>query len=229
MLGVKIYGEKELIPFEDGYCDGKEGWLSLMKNLKERGLTQAPAVGDGALGFWGALNEGFPTVRHQRCWFHKMENALDKLPKSQQSQTKTDLQDIGMSATRDEACTAFDQLVNTYKLKYPKATECLLKDREALLTFYDFPAKRLPHMRTTNPIESTFATVRHRTKKVNNFFSRTAILTMVFKLPQRTQKRWSGLRGFKRFGEVASGVRFVDGLKAEGDEQHELSHHRSAA
>lgn len=170
-----------------------------MRNLKERSLTQAPdvAVGDGVLVFWDALNEGFPTVRHQRCWFHKMGNALDKLPKLQQSQAKTDQQDIAMSTTRDEACKASDQLVNTYKLKYPKAIESLLKDREELLTFYHLLAMRLPRMRTTRLIESTFATVRHRTEKVNNFFSRTAILTMAFKLSQRTLKRWSGLRGFK--------------------------------
>jgi len=231
IMGVNTYGEKELIAIEDGYHESKESWLTLMNDLKERGLTQAPivAVGDGALGFWGALNEEFPAVRHQRCWFHKMGNVLDKLPKSQQSQAKSDLQDIWMSATRDEAYKAFDRFINTYKLKYPKACECLLKDKEELLTFYDFPAEHWPHMRTTNPIESTFATVRHRTKKVKNCFSRTTILTMVFKLSQSAQKRWNRLRGFKQLGEVVRGVKFVDGLKADSNEHRELNHQRSAA
>ena len=162
-----------------------------MSDLKERGLTKAPAlaVGDGALGFWGALNEAFPKVQHQRCWFHKMGNVLDKLPKSQQSKAKSMLQDIWMAETREEAYNAFDKFVKTFELKYQKATYCLQKDKEELLTFYDYPAEHWPHLRTTNPNESTFATVRHRTKKFKNCFSRTTILTMVFKLSESAQKR----------------------------------------
>ena len=215
IMGVNLYGEKELIAIEDGYRESKTSWLTLMHDLKERGLTKAPAlaVGDGALGFWGALNEAFPRVQHQRCWFHKMGNVLDKLPKSQQSKAKSMLQDIWMAETREAAYKAFDKFIEAFALKYTKATECLLKDKEELLTFYDYPAEHWPHLRTTNPIESTFATVRHRTKKVKNCFSRTTILTMVFKLAESAQKRWNRLRGFQKLSEVIQGVKFIDGVK----------------
>lgn len=221
IMGVNLYGEKELIAIEDGYRESKESWLTLMNDLKGRGLTKSPAiaVGDGALGFWGALNESFPKVRHQRCWFHKMGNVLDKLPKSQQSKAKSMLQDIWMAATREDAYKAFDKFIEIFELKYVKATDCLLKDKEELLTFYDYPAEHWPHLRTTNPIESTFATVRHRTKKVKNCFSRTTILTMVFKLSESAQKRWNRLRGFKKLGEVVRGVKFIDGVKAEDNQE----------
>lgn len=229
IMGVNVYGEKELLAIEDGYRESKESWMALMNDLKDRGLTQPAelAVGDGALGFWGALTEAFPSTRHQRCWFHKMGNVLDKLPKSQQSQAKAALQDIWMAGTREDAYQAFDHFVKQYKLKYPKAVECLVKDKEELLTFYDFPAEHWSHLRTTNPIESTFATVRHRTKKVKNCFSRTTILTMVFKLCQSAQKRWNRLRGFKQLGEVTKGVKFVDGIKLS--EEQPLTDQRSAA
>lgn len=229
IMGVNLYGEKELLAIEDGYRESKESWKVLMNDLKNRGLTEAPeiAVGDGALGFWGALSELFPSTRHQRCWFHKMGNVLDKLPKSQQAQAKAALQDIWMAATRKEANEAFDGFIEKYELKYTKAVECLVKDREALLTFYDFPAEHWQHLRTTNPIESTFATVRHRTKKVKNCFSRTTILTMVFKLSESAGKRWNRLRGFKRLGEVIRGVKFVDGIKQA--EQEKLTDDRIAA
>ncbi len=215
IMGVTVHGQKELIAIEDGYRESKASWLTLLNDLKQRGLKTAPllAAGDGALGFWGALTEAYPTTRHQRCWFHKMGNVLDKLPKSQQSQAKTALQDIWMAATRKDAYQAFDKFVKTYTAKYPKAAECLAKDREQMLTFYDFPAEHWPHIRTTNPIESTFATVRHRTKKVKNCFSRTTILTMVFKLTESAQKRWNRLRGFEHLGELVKGVKFVDGIK----------------
>jgi putative transposase len=196
----------------------KASWLSLLQDLKARGLGHAPqlAVGDGALGFWGALTEAFGETRHQRCWFHKMGNVLDKLPKSQQGKAKTMLQEIWMSATRRDAYKAFDTFVNTYQTKYPKAVECLKKDKEALLAFYDFPAEHWLHLRTTNPIESTFATVRHRTYKAKGCFSRTTILTMVFKLCESAQKRWQRLRGFNHLADVVRGVKFMDGQR-----QHE--------
>jgi transposase-like protein len=217
IMGVDVYGKKELIAIEDGYRESKESWLSLLRDLKDRGLKRPAkvAVGDGSLGFWGALTETYPTTKHQRCWFHKMGNVLDKLPKSQQAQSKSDLQEIWMSATRQEAYKAFDQFIKNYEAKYPKATECLKKDKEELLAFYDFPAEHWVHLRTTNPIESTFATVRHRTKKAKGCFSRTTILTMVFKLSESAQKRFRKIRGFKQLGEVIRNVKFSDGIKVD--------------
>ncbi len=217
IIGVTEQGDKELLAIEDGHRESKESWLALLHNLKQRGLKQAPeiAVGDGALGFWGALTEVYGTTQHQRCWFHKMGNVLDKLPKSQQAKAKSSLQEIWMSATREEAYQAFDTFIKTYQAKYPKATECLQKDKEELLAFYDFPAEHWIHLRTTNPIESTFATVRHRTYKAKGCFSRTTILTMVFKLAESAQKRWKKLRGFVYLAEVIDGVKFVNGERQE--------------
>lgn len=231
IMGVTELGNKELIAIETGCRESKESWLELMRSLKNRGLTHAPsvAVGDGALGFWGALTEMFPQTRHQRCWFHKMGNVLDKLPKSQQSKAKAALQEIWMSETRDDAYRAFDQFITTYELKYPKATECLLKDKEELLTFYDFPAEHWVHLRTTNPIESTFATVRHRTRKSKGCFSRDTILTMVFKLTQSAEKRWNKLRGFGQLNNVIMGVKFIDGIREDQIKQKQKDDVRVAA
>lgn len=231
IMGVTELGNKELIAIETGYRESKESWLELMRSLKNRGLTQAPsvAVGDGALGFWGALTEMFPKTRHQRCWFHKMGNVLDKLPKSQQPKAKTALQEIWMSETRKDAYKAFDQFIATYELKYSKATECLLKDKEELLTFYDFPAEHWAHLRTSNPIESTFATVRHRTKKSKGCFSRDTILSMVFKLVQSAEKRWNRLRGFDQLNNVIKGVRFIDGVREDQIKQKQNADVRVAA
>lgn len=217
IIGVTEQGDKELLAIEDGHRESKESWLSLLQDLKERGLKQAPklGVGDGALGFWGALTETYPTTLHQRCWFHKMGNVLDKLPKSQQGKAKSSLQEIWMSATREEAYKAFDMFIKTYQAKYPKAAECLQKDKEELLMFYDFPAEHWIHLRTTNPIESTFATVRHRTYKAKGCFSRTTILTMVFKLAESAQKRWKRLRGFVYLADIIHGVKFVNGERQE--------------
>jgi transposase-like protein len=189
--------------------------LSVLNNLKKRGLKSAPklAVGDGALGFWGALTEAYGNTRHQRCWFHKMGNVLDKLPKSSQAKAKTLLQDIWMSETRENAYKAFDIFIDMYESKYPKATQCLQKDKEELLAFYDFPAEHWAHIRTSNPIESTFATVRHRTYKSKGCFSRTTILTMVFKLSESAQKHWNRLRGFNYLADVIRGIKFVNGVK----------------
>jgi putative transposase len=215
IVGVTEQGNKELITIEDGHRESKESWLCVLNNLKKRGLKSGPklAIGDGALGFWGALTEAYGKTRHQRCWFHKMGNVLDKLPKSSQAKAKTLLQDIWMSDTRANAYKAFDIFIDTYESKYPKATECLQKDKEELLAFYDFPAEHWAHIRTSNPIESTFATVRHRTYKSKGCFSRTTILTMVFKLSESAQKRWNRLRGFNYLADVIRGIKFVNGKK----------------
>ena len=174
-------------------------------------------VGDGALGFWGALTEVYGKTRHQRCWFHKMGNVLDKLPKSLQAKAKSQLQEIWMSATREAAYKAFDNFVKMYESKHFKATECLLKDKEELLAFYDFPAEHWTHIRTSNPIESTFATVRHRTYKSKGCFSRVTILTMVFKLCESAQKRWNRLRGFNYLADVIRDVKFTNGIRQEDE------------
>jgi putative transposase len=215
IVGVTVQGDKEIISIEGGHRESKDSWLTLLRNLKERGLKIGPklAVGDGALGFWGALSEAYGETKHQRCWFHKMGNVLDKLPKSQQAPATKLLHEIWMAATREEAYKAFDFFIETYEKKYPKATECLEKDKEELLAFYDFPAEHWGHIRTTNPIESTFATVHHRTYKSKGCFSRTTILTMVFKLCESAQDRWIKLRGFNYLAEVIRGVKFVNGVR----------------
>lgn len=214
IIGVNEHGKKELIAIEDGYRESKESWQSLLRDLKKRGLNKGPEVvtGDGALGFWAAINEEFPKTRHQRCWCHKTCNVLDKLPKSQQSKAKDDLHEIWMAETKEDANKAFDAFIKKYQLKYSKAVECLIKDREELLTFYDFPAEHWKPLRTTNPIESTFATVRHRTKRVKGCFSRKTILTMVFKLCQSAQETWNRMHGFKKLADVIAGIKFADGL-----------------
>lgn len=219
IVGVTEQGHKELIAIEGGHRESKESWMAVLQDLKNRGLKNGPklAVGDGALGFWGALTEVYGKTRHQRCWFHKMGNVLDKLPKSLQSKAKSQLQDIWMSDTREAAYKAFDHFIKVYELKHPKATECLLKDKEELLAFYDFPAEHWAHIRTSNPIESTFATVRHRTYKSKGCFSRTTILTMVFKLCESAQKHWNRLRGFNYLADVIRDVKFTNGIRQEDE------------
>jgi len=221
VIGVDEYGIKELLAIEDGYRESKDSWKDLIRNLKDRGLEVGPkvAVGDGALGFWSAISEEFPETDHQRCWVHKTCNILDKMPKSIQSRAKNDIHEIWMSETKKDAEKAFKSFIKTYGTKYPKATQCLEKDKEELLTFYKYPAEHWKSLRTTNPIESTFATVRHRTKKVKGCFSRKTILTMVFKLCQSASKRWQKLSGFKRLGEVIIGVQFVDGVALINNDQ----------
>lgn len=212
IIGVTPEGNKELIALEDGYRESTENWLSVLRKLKMRGINSpALAVGDGALGFWGAITQVFPKTKHQRCWFHKMGNVLDKFPKSQLNKAKSMLQEIWMSATKKEAYDAFDLFIEEYGAKYPKAAECLIKDKEELLEFYNFPAEHWVHLRTTNPIESTFATVRNRTYKSKGAFSGKTIMTMAFKLMQSAQKRWIKLRGFHHLDNVIKGVRFKDG------------------
>lgn len=212
IIGVNEEGHKELIALEDGFRESTESWLSLLRQLKARGLS-APklTVGDGALGFWNAVSEVFPEAKHQRCWFHKMGNVLDKLPKAQQGRAKSMLHEIWMSATRKEAHEAFDRFIEEYGAKYPKAAACLEKDKIELLAFYDFPAEHWVHLRTTNPIESTFATVRNRTYKAKGAFSNQTILMMAFKLMQSAQKRWRKLKGFHQLDNVLRGIKFIDG------------------
>ena len=213
IMGVADNGEKQLIGIETGFRESTDSWKELMLSLRERGLSSVPkvAVGDGQMGFWAALDKVYPGVKHQRCWFHKMGNVLEKMPKSLQAKAKAELQEIWMSDTQEMAGKAFDSFIKKYEEKYPKAVECLTKDKDVLLTFYDFPAAHWIHLRTTNPIESTFATVRHRTKKSKNCHSYTTIMAMVFKLFESAAKRWIKIRGFHRLADVIRNVRFKDG------------------
>lgn len=215
MIGATPEGKKELLGFTDGARESAQDWRELLLDLKARGLSAAPklAVADGALGFWKAVGEVWPTAREQRCWVHKTANVLNKLPKSQQPKAKRSLQEIWMAETRADAVTAFDAFIEAYKLKYDKAAECLEKDREALLAFYDFPAEHWKHLRTSNPIESTFATVRHRTIRSKGCLSNTTALAMVFKLVEAAQKSWRRLDGHNQLPKVVLGAKFTDGLE----------------
>jgi transposase-like protein len=215
IIGVTEQGNKELLALEAGHRESKESWLCLLRDIKHRGLKEAPklAVGDGALGFWGALTEIYGETKQQRCWFHKMGNVLDKLPKSLLPKAKKQLQEIWMAPTRKQAYEAFEYFIQSYEAKYPKATACLQKDKEDLLAFYDFPAEHWVHIRTTNPIESTFSMVRHRTYKSKGAFSRTTILTMVFKLCENAQQHWYRVKGFNYLADVIQGVKFVNGTR----------------
>jgi putative transposase len=215
LMGVTADGQKELIGIDDGYRESAQSWLELLRGLQARGLKVDPklAVADGALGFWAAARKAWPTTREQRCWVHKTANVLNKLPKSVQPKAKAMLHEIWQAETKAVAETAFDRFVTTFEAKYPKATACLAKDREVLLTFYDFPAEHWIHLRTTNPIESTFATVRLRHRRTKGSGSRTACLMMVFKLARAAEKRWRRLNGSALLPEVIRGVRFVDGIK----------------
>lgn len=213
IIGVTPEGRKERVAISDGLRESKESWKELLLDLKARGLQHGPllAVGDGAMGFWATLAEVFPATRAQRCWFHKMGNVLNALPKSQHARAKQSLQEIWMAATRAEALRAFDHFLATYAPKYPKAAEKLIKDREALLAFYDFPAEHWAHLRTTNPIESTFATVRHRTSRTRNCVSRATFLGLVFKLVEEAEKSWYRIRGAEKIELLLKGIAFKDG------------------
>jgi putative transposase len=217
IVGATPEGQKELVAIQDGYRESEQSWREVMLELKARGLVEAPklAVGDGALGFWAALRKVFGETREQRCWVHKTANVLNYLPTGKQAKAKQSLHDIWLAETKADAERAFDLFVETYQAKYPKAAECLAKDREALLTFYDFPAEHWVHVRTTNPIESTFATVRLRTNKTKGCGSRMATLTMVFKLAQSAEKYWRLLNGSHLLEDVIRGIQFVDGLRKD--------------
>lgn len=217
LLGATVDGKKELIALADGYRESEQSWLTLLMDVKQRGLKLDPklAIGDGALGFWKALPQVFPTTREQRCWVHKTANVLDKLPKRLQPAAKEQLHQIWMAEKKVDAQRAFDTFLETYRAKYPKAVECLQKDRDVLLTFYDFPAEHWMHLRTTNPIESTFATVRLRHRKTKGNGTRKACLTMVYKLLQSAAQRWRTLNGCNFLPEVIAGVPFIDGIKPQ--------------
>ncbi|MBX9571892.1 MAG: IS256 family transposase [Candidatus Obscuribacterales bacterium] len=218
-IGATKNGDKELLAIVDGYRESEQSWLELLSDLKRRGMTVAPrvAVGDGSLGFWKALPQIFGETRNQRCWMHKTGNVLDKLPKSVQARAKENLHEIWMAETKEQAEKAFTHFVESYQAKYPKAVECLQKDREVLLTFYDFPAEHWIHLRTTNPIESTFATVRLRTAKTRGMLTRATMLTMVFKLAITAQSHWRRLNRPERLGELVQGVKFIDGIRAKDE------------
>jgi len=215
IMGADEKGNKELVAVSDGYRESKASWREILLDLKRRGLKEGPklAIGDGALGFWAALREVFPgpTTREQRCWFHKSGNILDKLPKSVQSKAKAMIREMWQAPTKKDALSAYQHFLNAWHEKYPKAVECLQKDEEVLFTFYDFPAAHWAHIRTTNPIESTYATVRHRTKRTKGCGSRMATLTMVWKLAMEAQKTWRRLMGYQQITLVMEGRRFVDG------------------
>jgi len=215
LMGATVDGRKELIAVADGYRESEQSWYELLQDVKQRGLAIAPklATGDGALGFWKALRKVYPATRTQRCWVHKTANVLNKMPKSVQAKAKSMLHDIWMASTRKDADKAFDLFLETFSGKYPAATACLEKDRDALLAFYDFPAEHWIHLRTSNPIESTFASVRLRTAKTKGCGSRIACLSMVFKLALSAQKRWRALNGAKLLADVITGVVFEDGIK----------------
>jgi len=214
VMGADKHGKKELITVSDGFRESKIAWKELLLNLRSRGLAVDPklVIGDGALGFWAASREVYGSeTREQRCWVHKTANILDKMPKSIQSKAKSMIHDMYMSETKKDALKAYDHFIESYESKYPKAVECLTKDKDQLFTFYDFPAMHWQHIRTTNPIESTFATIRLRTKKTRGCGSRTATLTMVFKLALEASKGWKKLKGYKFIPLVIEGRTFIDG------------------
>jgi putative transposase len=217
LMGATPDGHKELIAVLDGYRESEQSWYELLIDLKQRGLKFAPklATGDGALGFWAALRKVFPETREQRCWVHKTANVLNNMPKSVQPRAKADLHEIWMAETREQAHQAFDAFLEKYGPKYPTACECLRKDREVLLAFYDFPAEHWIHLRTTNPIESTFATIRLRHRRTKGSGTRRASLAMMFKLAQSAQKRWRRLNGHGQLTYLLQGDKFIDGIRQD--------------
>ena len=215
IIGATKDGKKELLALESGFRESELSWTELLLDLKHRGLKEAPelAIGDGALGFWKALTKVYHNTSWQRCWVHKTANVLNKLPKSIQAKAKEKLHQIWMASDKAEAQKHFDDFISIYEAKYPKAAKCLQKDREVLLTFYDFPAEHWRHIRTTNPIESTFSTVRLRTAKVRSCFSSKTVVTMAFKLCQCAEKRWQRLYGYRKLGKVIQGIKFINGIE----------------
>ena len=215
VMGATEDGVKELVAIREGHRESEQSWLELLRDLRDRGLEGDPhlAVGDGALGFWKALPQVFPTTRWQRCWIHKACNVLNHFPRSQQPAANGKLQEVWMAASRAQALEALEKFARDHRAKYPRAVQCLLKDRDELLAFYDLPAEHWAHLRTTNPLESTFATVRLRTAKTKGCGSRQACLTMVFKLCQSAEKNWRRLNGCALLKEVSAGVEFVDGIR----------------
>lgn len=217
VMGATPEGKKELVALADGFRESEQSWKQVLMDLKQRGLKIDPklAIGDGALGFWKALPQVFGSTREQRCWVHKTANVLNKLPKHLQAKAKSDLHQIWMAETRKDAHDAFATFVQVYQPKYPKAAQCLVKDQASLLSFYDFPAEHWHHIRTSNPIESTFASVRLRTAKTRGCVSRTSILSMVFKLTISAEQRWLKLRGAELIAEVIQGIQFKNGVREQ--------------
>jgi transposase-like protein len=214
LIGATPEGKKELVGFHVGRRESAQSWRELLVDLKNRGLAVAPemAVGDGALGFWKALDEVFPGTRHQRCWVHKVSNVLNKFPKSMAPTVKSDLRDIWQVETRAAAQAAMDTFAEKYGAKYDKAVACLTRDREALLAFFDFPAEHWDHLRTANPIESVFATVRHRTVRTKGALSQKTAKLMVFTLVRAAEKKWRRLNGANQLPRVVDGITFTDGV-----------------
>ena len=217
LMGATADGRKELIAVQDGYRESELSWTNMLLSLKKQGLSIDPklVIADGALGFWAACRKVWPGAIEQRCWVHKTANVLDKMPKSVQPDAKRHIHDIYMAATKKDATEAFDHFIKLYQAKYPKAVKCLAKDREELLAFYEFPAEHWVHIRTTNPIESTFATVRLRHRRTKGSGSRKACLAMVFKLCEAAQSRWRRLNGSSLIADVIAGVEFADGVKKQ--------------
>src|SRR5271154_2252573 len=215
IIGATPEGHKELVGLTDGVRENAQSWKGLLLDLKRRGLVIGPelAIADGALGFWQAIEEVWPKTRGQRCWVHKTANVLNKLPKSQHSKAKRALQEIWMAETKKDALAAFDAFVETWGVKYDKAVECLIKDREALLAFYDFPAEQWKHLRTSNVIESSFATIRHRTVRSKGCLSNKTALAMIFKLVEAAEKSWRRLDGHNQLPKVILGIKFTDGIE----------------
>ncbi len=225
LIGADTTGRKEVLAIVDGYRESEASWLEILSQLKSQGLNIAPelAIGDGALGFWNAVTKFWPTTKHQRCWVHKTANILNKVPKSVQPKMKESLHDIWMAETRDDAYKAYDSFEKRYSAKYLKATECLVKDKKEMLAFYDFPAEHWTHIRTTNPIESLFATVRLRTTKTKNCGSRKTTLAMACKLMRAAESNWRRLRGFALLAELIEGVKFRDGIRETENDQQSIA------
>ena len=214
VIGATVDGKKHLLAVDDGYRESKDSWVEILRDLKARGLEKPPmlATGDGSLGFWAALREEMPATREQRCWVHKSANILNKMPKSVQSKAKARINDMYMAETEKDALAAYDEFLDLYEAKYPKACDCLRKDKDVMFTFYDFPAEHWVHLRTTNPIESTFATVRLRTKRTKGCGSRSATLMMVFKLAAEAEKHWRALNKKELILRLVEGAVFEDGI-----------------
>lgn len=217
VIGALADGRKQLLAVHDGFRESELSWKELLEDLKRRGLKLPPklAVGDGGLGFWAALRKVYPATREQRCWVHRTVNVLDKLPKSMHGKAKQALHDIYLAESRQAAEQGLDRFAALYQAKFPKAVECLSKDRESLLAFYDFPAEHWGHLRTTNPIESTFATVRLRQRRTKGCGSREASLTMAFMLARQAERHWRRLNGSEVIVHVLEGKKFKDGVMVQ--------------
>jgi putative transposase len=222
IIGATPEGKKELVGFQVGLRESAQSWHELLTDIKGRGLSVPPeiAVGDGAMGFWNALDKAFPGTKHQRCWVHKIKNVLSYFPKQMVPAVKSDLDDIQHAATRAEAEAALAIFTEKYGIKYPKGVACLIKDKEAMLAFFDFPAEHWGHLRTSNPIESVFATVRHRTVRTKGALSQKTAKLMVFSLIQAASKKWLRLKGRNQLPKVIEGIKFKDGIEETNDTEN---------